>query len=277
MLEHAYDQVDLVSAHAYYQQHGDDLGSHLASALDMDAFVDAVVSTADAVRARGRHTKRIGVSFDEWNVWDQVAWEEAGPPREWVEAPRLLEDAYDVADAVVVGSLLISLLRHSDRVVSASQAQLVNVIGPIRSEPGGPAWRQTTFHPFAQAAALARGEVLRCEVTAPTCETARHGDAPLVDAVATHDHAAGQLVLFAVSRSTTGPVTLDVDLRSFGAVRLGAATVLADDDVRAVNTEREPDRVVPRPHAGAALDGGRLALRMPPVSWNVVRVAVPRG
>ena len=277
VLEHAYELVDQISAHAYYQQVGDDLGSHLAAALDMDAFVDAVVATADGVRAVGRHAKRITIAFDEWNVWYQDRFDEQGPPTEWVEAPRLIEDTYDVADAVVVGNLLISLLRHSDRVASACQAQLVNVIGMIRSEPGGPAWRQTIFHPFAQAAALARGEVLRVQVRSPTYETALHGDAPVVDAVATHDAEAGELVVFAVSRSTTEPVTLDVDLRAFGDVRLTAATVLADDDVRAVNTEREPDRVVPRPHDGAVLDGGRLALRMPPVSWNVVRVAVPRS
>ncbi len=277
VLTHAYDQVDLVSAHAYYHQRGDDLGSHLANAMDMDAFIESVVATADAVRARGRHAKRIDISFDEWNVWDQSAWEEVGVPREWEEAPRLIEDTYDVADAVVVGNLLISLLRHSDRVASASQAQLVNVIGPIRSEPGGPAWRQTTFHPFAQAAALARGQVLRVEVHAPTYPTAEHGAAPLVDAVATHDAEAGELVVFAVSRSVHAPVTLDVDLRAFGEVSLRAATVLADDDVRATNTAEHPDRVVPRDHGGATLDGGALRVVAPPVSWNVVRVAVPRG
>ena len=69
-------------------------------------------------------------------------------------APRLIEDRYSVTDAVVVGNLLISLLRHADRVAVACLAQLVNVIAPIMTEPGGPAWRQTTFHPFAADLAL---------------------------------------------------------------------------------------------------------------------------
>ena len=275
VLELAGDHVDLVSAHAYYQR-GDDLGSHLADAMDMDAFVEEVVATADAVRARNRTAKRIDVSFDEWNVWDQDRFEREGPPTGWEEAPRLIEDVYDVADAVVVGNLLISLLRHSDRVASASQAQLVNVIAPIRAEPGGPAWRQTTFHPFAQAAALARGTVLRCELVCPTYETARHGDAPLVDAVATWDEGAGRLAVMAVSRAQDGPVELVVDLRAFGPGVLDAArveaTVLADDDVRATNTAEQPDRAVPRRHDGVSVADGVLTVRMPSVSWNVVTV-----
>ena len=277
VLELAGDAVDMVSAHAYYQQHGDDLGSHLADAMDMDAFVQEVVATADAVRARNRTGKRIDVSFDEWNVWDQDRFEREGPPSTWEEAPRLIEDVYDVAGAVVVGNLLISLLRHSDRVASASQAQLVNVIAPIRAEPDGPAWRQTTFHPFAQAAALARGTVLRSELACPTYETARHGDAPLVDAVATWDEEAGRLAVMAVNRAQDGACVLEVDLRPFGVLRLVTASVLADDDVRAVNTQAEPDRVVPRRHAGVEVAGGRLRLSMPAVSWNVVVLGVDRG
>jgi alpha-N-arabinofuranosidase len=276
VLEHCYEQVDFISAHAYYYQHGDDLGSHLASGLDMDAFVESVVATADSVRARQRHTKRINISFDEWNVWYQDRYHAEGPPAEWLEAPRVIEDTYDVADAVVVGSLLISLLRHSDRVTSACQAQLVNIIAPIRSEPGGPAWRQTIFHPFAQAAALAKGDVLRVEVHAPTYETAAHGDAPVVDAVATHDAEAGELVLFAVSRAQSEPVALEVDLRAFGEASLAEATVLADGDVRAANTQQAPDRVVPRAAEDVGVEDGRLRAVLPPVSWTVVRICVPR-
>ena len=40
--------------------------------------------------------------------------------REVADAPRLLEDVYSVADAVVVGNLLITLLKHADRVTAAS-------------------------------------------------------------------------------------------------------------------------------------------------------------
>src|SRR5690606_8975447 len=165
-------------------------------------------------RAVGRHEKRINISFDEWNVWyqDRVA-SDIAKGDDWPVAPRLLEDKYNVADAVVVGSLLISLLRNTDRVHAASLAQLVNVIAPIMTEPDGPAWKQTTFHPFALTSAHATGDVLRLAVDAPTVETAKFGEVPVLDAVATPDPGTGEVTIFAVNRSVTHELQLDVDLR----------------------------------------------------------------
>ncbi len=131
------------------------------------------------------------LSFDEWNVWylkeHQERQKAAEASGEWSYAPRLLEDVYSVADAVVVGNLLMTLLKHSDRVTSASLAQLVNVIAPIMTEPGGPAWRQTTFFPFSITSRLASGEVIRPVIETPTYATARHGGHSVIDAVATVD------------------------------------------------------------------------------------------
>ncbi|BCB90144.1 arabinosylfuranosidase ArfA [Phytohabitans suffuscus] len=277
VLEHAYDVVDYVSCHAYYEEVAGDLGSFLASAVDMDRFVDSVVATADSVGARLRSKKKINIAFDEWNVWYLSRFQKQEPATEWAVAPRLIEDEYNVADAVVVGNLLISLLRHSDRVTAACQAQLVNVIAPIRAEPGGPAWRQTIFHPFAKTAALARGSVLHTRLDAPTYTTARHGEVSVVDAVATHDADSGDVVVFAVNRDQGDPVELTVDLRLFdGDLGLAEAWTLADDDIRATNTLADPDRVVPRPTPLVSLDSGTLRVVLPPVSWSAVRLGTAR-
>ncbi|GAB2794896.1 arabinosylfuranosidase ArfA [Amycolatopsis magusensis] len=276
VLELAYDQVDHISCHAYYEVLDGDVDSFLASAVDMDRQIESVVATADAVGARLRSRKRIGVSFDEWNVWYQTRFQ-ADPPTEWQVAPRLIEDTYDVADAVVVGNLLISLLRHGDRVTAACQAQLVNVIAPIRTEPGGPAWRQTTFHPFALTSRLARGHVLRTEITAPTHTTARHGDVPVVDAVATHDPSSGETVLFAVNRHRTEPVELRVATKAFGDLEVAESWILHDPDPSATNTEHTPDRVVPRPHPTERTDNS-VRVVLPPISWHAIRLgAIPDG
>jgi alpha-N-arabinofuranosidase len=173
----------------------------------------------------------------------------------------------------VVGSLLISLLRHSDRVTSACQAQLVNSIGSIRTEPGGPAWRQSMFHPFAQMAAAAKGTVLQAEIRSPRHETARYGEVPVIDAAATFDEASGDLAVFAVNRHPSEEVTFDVELRAFPGRRLEMASVLHDPDWRASNTREDPDRVTPHPHPKAEVTGDRLHCVLPPVSWNVFRVA----
>jgi alpha-N-arabinofuranosidase len=232
-----------------------------------------VVATADAVGARLRSRKKINISFDEWNVWYLSRFQAQPPGDAWPVAPRIIEDEYSVADAVVVGSLLISLLRNSDRVTAACLAQLVNVIAPIRTEPGGPAWRQTIFHPFAATAKLARGNVLAVEVGTPHYDSARYGEVPTVDAVATHDPETGEVTVFAVNRHQSEPASLTIELGGFGAV-FGNCEVstLTDDDLSATNTEGQPDRVTLEHAEPVPVDGTRITVVLPRVSWSALRL-----
>ncbi|MBA2773725.1 MAG: alpha-L-arabinofuranosidase, partial [Nocardioidaceae bacterium] len=184
----------------------------------------------------------------------------------------LIEDKYDVTDAVVVGSLLITLLRHADRVGIACQAQLVNVIAPILTQPGGPAWRQTIFHPFAQVTKHARGQVLRVETRSPTYETRRYGEVALVDAVATYEEERGEVAVFAVNRSRTDPIEITLDVRGFPEGGTLEATTLHHNDPATRNVAEAPDRVVPRRLEDTSLTEGHLAAVLPPLSWSVIRL-----
>ncbi|MEU4240205.1 alpha-N-arabinofuranosidase [Actinoplanes sp. NPDC026619] len=272
VLELTYDQVDYISAHAYYEPFDGDIASFLASAVDMDHFVNSVVATADSVGAKLKSAKRLKISFDEWNVWYQKRFQ-ATQETEWQVAPPVIEDVYNVADAVVVGSLLISLLRHSDRVTAACQAQLVNVIAPIRTEPGGPAWRQTIFHPFAITSRLAKGDVLRVEPASPLYATDRYGDVPVVDAVATHDPESGDVTVFVVNRSQDSAASLVVPLAGFDrGLQVAETWTLHDDDLEAVNTAAEPERVVPHALGDVTVSDGELRATLAPVSWSAIRL-----
>jgi alpha-N-arabinofuranosidase len=273
VLELTYEHVDYISCHAYYEPHSGDLGSFLASSVDVDHFVTTVTTIADQVGAKLGDPKRINLSFDEWNVWSIEKHRALGRLKDWPIAPRIIEDEYTVTDAVVVGSLLISLLRHSDRVTAACLAQLVNVIAPIRTEPGGASWRQTIFHPFALTSRYAAGNVLRLDPITPTYETAKYGDVALVDAIATHDSDSGQAVLFIVNRSVDEAVEVNADVRGLAPRSLQEAITLADDDLNATNNGARPNRVVPRALQDVGLDGGTLCVRLPPVSWSMVRLA----
>ncbi|MBY8872941.1 alpha-N-arabinofuranosidase [Micromonospora sp. PLK6-60] len=271
VLEHTYEHVDYISAHTYYDPSDGDRASVLASAVDMDHFITEVVATADHVAARQRQTRKLKISFDEWNVWYQSRLQQDLDRRGWVEAPALIEDNFTAVDAVVVGDLLITLLRHADRVGVACQAQLANVIAPIRTRTGGPAWRQSIFHPFALTARYARGTVLRTEPVCPDYETKRYGAVPVLDTVAVHDEEAGELTVFAVNRGAEA-LPLDLDLRGLPGLRgLEHLTLAAGDDPEAINTEAEPDRVTPRTLPTPASDAGRCSVRLPAVSWNVLR------
>jgi alpha-N-arabinofuranosidase len=276
VLEHTYEDVDFISCHAYYQERAGDRGSFLASAVDMDAFIESVIATAASVKAARRSERMINISFDEWNVWYSDRYNNGGKITgldNWPYAPRLLEDQYSVTDAVVVGSLLISLLKHADRVKAACLAQLVNVIAPIMTEPGGPAWRQTIFFPFAITAGLAQGTVLRLVVESPSYDTAAYGSAPLVDAVATIDDDSGSVSVFLVNRSQDPATIVSIDIGSLGAARLAECSTLADDDPNATNTLEQPNRVAPSPNQSARIDDNVLTVELPPISWTALRLA----
>ena len=254
VLEQAYDQVDYISLHTYYDPEKHDDASFRASAVDLDGFIDNVVATADHVRAKLRRSKRINLSLDEWNVWYQSRFTE--PEDRGIEdLPALIEDDYNGTDAVVVGNLLISMLRHADRLTVGCQAQLVNVIAPIRTRAGGEAWRQTIFHPFAHTARLARGTVLRPALTAsPEMTTGRFGEVPAVDAVATHDEESGALTVFLVNRGTE-PVPLALDLRAFPRHRVVQHLTLTADrpELTELATHGDTDEIL-----------------LPPVSWHAL-------
>ncbi len=280
VLRAGYDVVSHISCHAYYQEHDGDLASFLASAVDMDFFIESVAAMADAVKAERHSEKTIQISFDEWNVWylDRYRNEERiTDPELWPRAPRLLEDVYTVADAVVVGNLLISLLKHADRVTSASLAQLVNVIAPIMTEPGGPAWRQTTFFPFALTARLARGASLTTSVSAGTTETAQYGPVPLLDAVATHDEETGETALFLVNRHLGEAMAVTVDVSGFAPSTVSACESLHDADLRAVNDRENPDRVGLRANGTARIEGAVLRVELPAASWTAVSLSPVRA
>ncbi|MEU7841578.1 alpha-N-arabinofuranosidase [Micromonospora sp. NPDC049114] len=273
VLTEAYDDVDLISLHAYYQPVDDDLPSFLASGEDMDRYIDAVTAIADSVGAIRRSTKKIMIAFDEWNVWYQSAAPSTPPSGEdWPVAPPLLEDHYSVADAVVVGGLLISLLRHSDRVTAACQAQLVNVIAPIMTEPGGSAWRQTIFHPFARTARHAQGAVLDVLLDSSTTSTDRYGAVNAVDAASTWDDDTGEMTVFLVNRvvDTAAEVTVEVAGAQVGGI-IECVTV-GGADLDAKNTADGPDHAEPRANDTVRGSGASVELTLPPASWTMLRL-----
>jgi alpha-L-arabinofuranosidase len=285
VLGQTYDDVDYISCHAYYEEKNGDLGSFLASAVDMDHFIESVVATADHVKAVRGSDKTIDISFDEWNVWYIDRYHDVDKIEgldNWPVAPRLLEDAYSVADAVVFGNLLISLLKHADRVTSASLAQLVNVIAPIMTEPGGDSWRQTTFFPFALTSQLARGSALEVKLDTGSYSTEVYGEVPLVDAVATHDEATGRTAVFLVNRSQGDDAIVTIDVAALGGVGVSggvgvpgavgvlSAQTMSDSDVYAKNTLQDQDRVGLVANETAVAGDGTVTVTLPPVSWTAL-------
>lgn len=267
VMQHLADDISHVSCHAYYEEKDGDAASFLASGVDMDHFINTVAKIIE----RTAPGSPVRISFDEWNVWYQSRWNAVEGTQaidDWPLNPPLLEDQYNVKDAVVVGSLLICLLRNADVVTAASLAQLVNVIAPIRCEPDVPAWRQTTFYPFAITAALAKGgTVVPTELNVGTVDTQRYGQVPSCDAVQVTQPGGGEAI-FAVNRSLTEQVTFSFPVPGSA---LPVAQVISDADLEASNTASEPLRVVPKPLPVQVEENiGTVAL--PVCSWVALQI-----
>jgi alpha-L-arabinofuranosidase len=226
------------------------------------------------VKARKRSARQVTISFDEWNVWfhskdrDRAVLDGA---EGWPTAPRLLEDAYTLEDALMVGLILNSFIRKSHIVRIACLAQVVNVIAPIMTEPGGPAWRQTIYYPFHYASLWGRGTALRLSVSGPQHDTAVADKVDYLDIAGVRGED-GSVTLFAVNRHLTETAETTVDLRGFGALRIAAHKVMKHPDPGAVNTLDAPLTVVPGDGDSAGLDGGPLGFAMPPLSWAAIRL-----
>jgi alpha-N-arabinofuranosidase len=308
VLERTYEHVEYVSLHNYFDSHrysGKGAGTVLAQSLDMDAFIREVIATCDHVGAKKRSKKRVNLAFDEWNVWSssrylslrELRWwtwpdrasleatraeggqdlglgypEEAG---EWPTGAALAEDTYTLVDALVVGCLLITLMRHAERVKIACLAQLVNVLAPIMTRTSGNAWRQTIFWPFLHASRYGRGTALHVPVDAPTYEDDQFGPVPLLETIAVLDGERGEASIFVVNRSQEGPLPLEAVVRGLDGYRVAEHLVLEHDDPGATNTAEHPDVVVPHGRGDAAMDGGRLTALLPKLSWSVIRLAAP--
>ena len=272
MLSECYDNIDYVSLHRYYGNPTGDTPGFLARAMDTDEFIRTVVSICDAVKGKKRSKKTIHLSFDEWNVWyhsnqqDREVWKRD----RWGRALPLLEDVYNFEDALLCGSILITFLRNADRVKIACLAQLVNVIAPIMTRNGGGCWAQTTYWPLLHASKYGRGTALRAIVDSPVYDCRDFEAVPTIDATASLGDD-GSVTVFCVNRDLQEDFKLEIDLRAFGKLRLAEHILLHHDDVKAVNTEENPDNVSPAAGPGGEMDSGRAAIRVPALSWNVIR------
>jgi len=287
VLEHTFDQVEHISLHTYLNNYAGDTAAFLAGPDLMDRFIEEVVAIADAVAARRRSSKHIRLSFDEWNVWYRTRRsQELRTKPGWPVAPPILEEIYSMEDALVFGGMCISLLNHADRVKTACLAQLVNVIAPIMTEIGGPAWRQTIFWPFAHFSNLGHGRVLRARIDSPTYAATYFDprgsqdlyfplpEVPYLRLAAVHDASANRLTLFALNRSLSEEMPLRVAAEGFAMLEFDQALRLQHADLKAANTKAEPDRVQPSALADVRTDGAKLYATLSPASWNVIRAKV---
>ncbi len=271
-LGHTYEYADYVSLHQYYGNDAKDTADYLAKSDDMDTFIRTVISTCDYVKAKKRSKKKMMLSFDEWNVWFHANEKDDNTmkKRPWQTAPSLLEDVYTFEDALLVGLMLITLIKHADRVKMACLAQLVNVIAPIMTVAGGGmAWKQTIFYPFLHASKYGRGTALLPIMEVTKHDTANHEEVTDVECAGVYNEMEHTLTLFLVNRNLEEDAELTADIRGFVNYRIERHIVLESSDMKAVNS---PERQTVKPEVveRSNVEDGRLKSKLVKASWNVI-------
>ncbi len=267
VLKKAYKYIDYISLHQYFNNHSNSTEDFLAKSTELDEYIKSVGAMCDVVKAKMQSEKNIYLSLDEWNVWDGLSYNVTDAPR-WSVAPHMLEQPYNFEDALVVGCMMMTIQNNCDRVKVACLAQLVNVIAPIMTEKGGAAWAQTIFYPFMLASKNGRGTAMKPIIKCDTYSTEKHKDIPYLEASVIEDEEKREIVVFAVNRSLTEDIDLDITAENFGNCKVISHTELYCDDLKAVNTK---DSTPVMPCEREVENASPITLKKH--SWNMIKVA----
>jgi len=238
--------------------------------LSMERQIAETLAVCDMVRGHKRSPKKLWLSFDEWNVWYRARDAEAMNGHEH-EAPHLLEEVYNLEDALLVGGIVNSLMRNADRIKIACLAQLINVIAPIATNEKG-LLRQTIYYPYSWALQWARGAVLNALVESPTYEVSGLGQVPYLDVAGTLGQD-GKISLFILNRDLSKAHTLEIDWQGIAPGKLLNSTILTGNDLKASNTFDSPQRVAPQAFDKPATSAWRTRLEVPSRSYAVLQWA----
>jgi alpha-N-arabinofuranosidase len=268
VLEIAWEHVNYHSMHYYAGNREDDTPSFLASAVQLENFVDTLEGTLRYVKAKRRSNHDVFLSWDEWQVWYK------GDPMQgnWTEAPHLAEEIYNLEDALVVAQWLNVFLRKSHIIKIACVAQIVNVISWLQTREDG-LLKQPSYYAFKLVSNLARGHALDVAVKASPVETNQFGGVPALDVSASYDEETQQGAIFMVNRSVTEPVLTDLIWQDGKAIRVGQAWQLSGSDPKAVNSWDAPNRLVANAIPVPAMEDGCTTIQLPPLSFTVLTTA----
>ena len=182
VLEYLGEQVDYISLHRYVGNPENDTPDYLAVTNSVDQQIEEMDATCRFTQARYHRKSRPYLCFDEWNVW----YKNQQMDGEGKIAPHLIEEVYNLEDALVVAGFLNSFIRHADVVKIANLAQIVNVIAPILTR-GDDMLIQSIFYPFEMFSHRRAGISLRTDVQGPTYTGRKNGLASYIDASAILD------------------------------------------------------------------------------------------
>ncbi len=259
VLEHVGGLADYISLHRYVDNRADDTPDFLAVTNSIDKQIEDMDAACRFVQAKRRSKKRAYLCFDEWNVWyKDMNMDGAGK-----HAPPLIEERYNLEDALVVSGFLNSFLRHADVVKIANLAQLVNVIAPILTR-GDEILLQSIFYVFEMFTKRKTGQSLRQVKQGPTYDGATHGRVSTIDSSAVLD---GDILhVFATNRSLESTAPLEVVLADRPILGVSSAEIVTGDGPKVENSFEDPLRIQSVAYEALTIRDGLALAELPPLS-----------
>ncbi|NMA66863.1 MAG: alpha-N-arabinofuranosidase [Clostridiaceae bacterium] len=281
VLEHAYDDIDYIALHKYIREAkwyepkngvnepAFDTPALLASPIEMDQHIETIVSACDYVKSVKRSNHDVMISYDEWNIIPDTDEEKTRTP--WSTGEETGFKTFKLKHALTFSSMLLSLIRHADRVKIGCQSVFLHDM--IVSPKGGNPYLTATAYPFLEAVQYAKGVVLENAMECPLYDSGYFGDVPIIDSVTTYDEENDSVTIFAINRCDD-VVEFTGDLRGFGGDCRVTKHIVMDGDLEIGNTIDNPTALVPREIKDDKVDNGMVKSYLTPYSWNVINVKI---
>ena len=260
VLEHLGDLADYISLHRYVGNPNEDTPDYLAITSSIDRQIEEMDAACRFIQAKRRSRKRPYLCFDEWNVWYKNH-ETDGRGK---IAPHLIEEVYNLEDALVVAGFLQSFIRHADVVKIANLAQIVNVIAPVLTR-GDQLLVQSIFHPFEMISKRRDGLSLQVVVDGPSYEGATNGHVHYIDASAILGD--GELHVFLTNRSVDEAVEVCVAVADRAFLSRKNAELLTGPAPKAANSFEEDNVIKATPLEDVEIVDGQARCELPPLSF----------
>lgn len=267
VLETCWDDIEFISAHRYSTNAANNTPEFLAEGVVIDSILDDYAGLIAYVKGVKQSSHDVYVSFDEWNVWYKARGGVAQDGR-WTTGPALIEEIYNLEDALVCAQYMNSFIRRADLVKVACLAQLVNVIAEVLTRPDG-ILKQSIYYPFALYSKYARGTSLTPAVDSPRYDAGDKGEVDYIDASASYDETTGEVALFLVNRSVDQDARVAIDLSDRRVTSGGTVHVVTGDDPKLANTWEQPENIVPST-GNSTFDNGVLTIDVPKLGMVVV-------
>lgn len=259
VLEHVGSLANYISLHRYVGNKSGNTEDYLAVTSSIDRQIEEMDATCRFVQAKTHSPMRPYLCFDEWNVW----YKNMQMDGEGKFAPHLIEEVYNLEDALVVAGFLNSFIRHADVLKIANIAQIVNVIAPVQTR-GDDLLVQTIFYPFEMYTRRREGTSLRVVTDGPEYLSSTYGMTHVIDSSAILNN--DKLHVFAANRSLTESALVEVHLADHQLTALESGELLTGSAPDAANTFERPNLIQPQPFDEIKFENGAAVFELPPLS-----------